>query len=63
MADILLRGGSQVIGGFSESDNARDSTPQPPRRSTRLVGKQCARRDVLFRSTSGERGSFKKCIT
>ena len=41
------------LGNF---ENARDSTTHPHSRSTRPVGKRCARRNVLVRSPSGERG-------
>ena len=42
---------------LGQIENARVSTHQAHSRSTRPVGKHCARRNVLVRSSSGARGS------
>ena len=42
---------------LGQIENARVSTHQAHSRSTRPVGKRCARRNVLVRSSSGARGS------
>ena len=53
-----LRGCCQYIGGFSEAVNARDSTYPPHGRSTRPVGKRCAKKTSWFARRAANRAAF-----